>query len=116
MIESNGLACDGVTLHDPIPYLEMLALARGARGDITDSRGLQEETSVLGVPCLTVRYNTDRPNTITLGTNRLVPLPDFLIDALAAARRPDGDPVIEGWDGGAGERVADALCSRLEPA
>ena len=116
MIESNGLACDGVTLHDPIPYLDMLALARGARGVITDSGGLQEETSVLGVPCLTVRYNTERPITITQGTNRLVPEPEDLIAALAAARRPDRAPVIDGWDGGAGERVADALCSRLEPA
>jgi UDP-N-acetylglucosamine 2-epimerase (non-hydrolysing) len=116
MLESSGLSCDGVTLHDPIPYLDMLALVRGARGVITDSGGLQEETSVLGVPCLTVRYNTERPITVSQGTNRLVPEPEDLVAALAAARRPDRVPVIDGWDGAAGERVAEALHSRLEPA
>ena len=59
-------------LLDPQPYLDFLALQRGATLVITDSGGIQEETTFLGVPCLTVRENTERPVTITMGTNQLV--------------------------------------------
>jgi UDP-N-acetylglucosamine 2-epimerase (non-hydrolysing) len=59
-------------LLDPLPYLEFIALQRRAAVVITDSGGIQEETSFLGVPCLTVRENTERPITITMGTNQLV--------------------------------------------
>ena len=100
-------------VHEPVPYLDMLALVRGAGVVITDSGGLQEETTVLGVPCLTVRPNTERPITIAQGTNRLVPEPDNLPDAVRAARRPAVVPVIEGWDGIAGTRVAKELLGRL---
>ena len=79
---------------DPLGYLDFLSLVRGAAAVITDSGGIQEETTVLDVPCLTLRPNTERPITLTAGTNRLVPpaqLGPALDDALAGAlRRPGG--------------------------
>jgi UDP-N-acetylglucosamine 2-epimerase (non-hydrolysing) len=85
-----------------------MSLVRGAVLVVTDSGGIQEETTVLGVPCLTVRPNTERPITITHGTNRLVepegvePLARrILADGLAA---PDSPPPL--WDGRAGPRIA----------
>ena len=96
---------------DPLGYLDFLSLVRGAAAVITDSGGIQEETTVLDVPCLTLRPNTERPITLTAGTNRLVPpaeLGPALDDALAGGlRRPgDGPPL---WDGHAGERIASVL-------
>ena len=68
-----GLAAGGrLRIVEPLGYVEFLSLVRGARLVVTDSGGIQEETTVLGVPCLTVRPNTERPITITHGTNRLV--------------------------------------------
>jgi UDP-N-acetylglucosamine 2-epimerase (non-hydrolysing) len=80
---------------------------------ITDSGGVQEETAVLGVPCLTVRANTERAVTIEHGTNRLIGLdPHTLLTAARAALdapMPTGDRVPEGWDGHAGERIAEDM-------
>jgi UDP-N-acetylglucosamine 2-epimerase (non-hydrolysing) len=99
-------------LLDPTPYHATLDLSSGARVVITDSGGLQEETTALGVPCLTLRDNTERPVTITEGTNRLV-LDLTQLEPLAlAARRNGGAKRPEGWDGRAGERVAEALATR----
>jgi UDP-N-acetylglucosamine 2-epimerase (non-hydrolysing) len=67
-----GLAFERVTVSGPIPYLEFLGLMADAAVVLTDSGGIQEETTVLGVPCLTLRPHTERPITITEGTNRLV--------------------------------------------
>jgi len=102
----------GVCLIDPIPYLAMLSLIDSAGLVITDSGGVQEETTFLGVPCLTVRPNTERPITLTQGTNKLLP-PSR--EALVAAcqnglSRRTPAPVLERWDGGAGERIVQALC------
>jgi UDP-N-acetylglucosamine 2-epimerase (non-hydrolysing) len=111
-IEASGLSTSSFTLCPPFGYLEMLALVRGARAVITDSGGLQEETTVLGIPCLTVRDTTERPITITLGTNRLVPDPR---DIPAAVRRLPihrTPRALEGWDGCAGERVIQVLTER----
>jgi UDP-N-acetylglucosamine 2-epimerase (non-hydrolysing) len=106
-------ACLGrVHVLQPIAYLEMLDLVAGAAAVVTDSGGLQEETTALGVPCLTVRENTERPITITEGTNRLVPDPRELAAAVRAARRPQSWSAPAGWDGKAGERVVDALLAR----
>ena len=100
---------------DPLGYLDFIALLDSARLVITDSGGLQEESTCLGVPCLTVRPNTERPITIEQGTNRLAPRDR---EGLAAAARtvlseaPQTRPAPELWDGAAAARVADALAAR----
>jgi UDP-N-acetylglucosamine 2-epimerase (non-hydrolysing) len=99
---------------EPVGYLEMLDLVEHAYAVITDSGGLQEETTALGVPCLTIRPNTERPVTITEGTNRLVPDPADIIAALGNVRRGQSAPKPEGWDGHAGERVIRELASRCK--
>ena len=111
-------ACLGaVQVLNPIGYLEMLDLVDGAFAVVTDSGGLQEETTALGIPCLTVRENTERPITITEGTNRLVPDPRELGAAVRAIRRPQAWSPPEGWDGKAGERIVRALveCAASRP-
>jgi UDP-N-acetylglucosamine 2-epimerase (non-hydrolysing) len=103
----------GPRLLDPLSYLDMLGLVAGAALVVTDSGGLQEETSFLGVPCLTVRPNTERPITCTHGSNRLVvPRRDAIVAAAerALARRSPARPVIERWDGRAAERIVRVVC------
>jgi UDP-N-acetylglucosamine 2-epimerase (non-hydrolysing) len=99
---------------EPLGYIDFLSLVRGAAVVITDSGGIQEETTVLDVPCLTLRPNTERPITLTAGTNRLVSpatLGPALDGALAGAqKRPGAGP--PGWDGHAGERIAASLARR----
>lgn len=99
-------------LTDPKPYLEFLALQRRATVVITDSGGIQEESTFLNVPCLTVRENTERPVTIELGTNQLLGRDlDLLrteILKIAAGQRKVAKP-IPLWDGRAAERIADFL-------
>jgi UDP-N-acetylglucosamine 2-epimerase (non-hydrolysing) len=115
-IRELGFSAEGspnLRLLDPVGYVEMLSLVAGARLVITDSGGLQEETSYLGVPCLTVRQNTERPITCTRGTNRLVAARRDAV--LHAARRaldhPLGArPIIERWDGKAAQRIVGVLC------
>jgi UDP-N-acetylglucosamine 2-epimerase (non-hydrolysing) len=104
---------NGVRLVEPLPYLEMLSLVDDARLVLTDSGGLQEETTWLGVPCVTVRPSTERPITCTAGTNRLVrPQRDAIREATraAVAQRPATAPMIERWDGHTGERIAAVVC------
>ncbi len=105
LLASNArpLVCVG-----PLPYLDSLSLVAGAKVILTDSGGLQEESSVLGVPCLTLRENTERPITIRLGTSRLVGndlqrIRSAFRDVLSG-RWTTGTP-IPLWDGDAGERV-----------
>lgn len=100
---------------DPLAYLEFLGLQQRAALVITDSGGIQEETTFLRVPCLTVRENTERPITITQGTNRLVGLNmDCLRDNVEQilSRGAVGGSVPPFWDGRAGERIADVLLAR----
>ncbi len=111
-----GEGAAGMTFTEPLGYLDMLSLTAAAALVLTDSGGLQEETTVLGVPCVTLREQTERPVTVTLGTNRLVrwPLGEEGIlqasdEALARGRVPAGSCPIPGWDGHAAERVAAAL-------
>ena len=110
-LEEAGLRMDRVRMLEPVGYLEMLDLVENAFAVITDSGGLQEETTALGIPCLTIRPNTERPITITEGTNRLVPNPVDIVTELNQVCRPATTPRPEGWDGGAGERVIAALLS-----
>ena len=103
-----------VSVIDPLGYVEFLGLVRGADVVVTDSGGLQEETTVLGVPCLTLRPNTERPVTITHGTNRLTTredLPGLVEQVLAADRAEHRVPPL--WDGKAGARIADVLQAAL---
>jgi UDP-N-acetylglucosamine 2-epimerase (non-hydrolysing) len=75
---------------------------------LTDSGGIQEETTVLGVPCLTIRENTERPITVELGTNRLVGMDPACIisEGRGALSRPSSGKIPELWDGKASERIA----------
>jgi len=114
-LEGQLASAPGVLLLEPLGYRESLGLMAGARLVLTDSGGVQEETSYLGVPCLTLRPNTERPVTVSLGTNVVVgeeierawPL----IEEVLAGRHKAGRP-IPGWDGHAAERVAAALAER----
>ena len=104
----------GIRLLEPLPYIRFMSLVTDCRIAITDSGGIQEETSYLGIPCLTLRDNTERPITVTEGTNKLVrpaQLSDALETALAAARPR---PVIDLWDGKAAARVAASLRRHAE--
>ena len=102
----------GVRVIPPLGYLDFIALEASARLVLTDSGGVQEETTVLGVPCLTLRESTERPITLTEGTNRLVGRdPDHIVrmalEVLAAPPSRPRNPSL--WDGHAGERIATAL-------
>ena len=102
---------------EPLDYLDFVALEAAARLVITDSGGVQEETSALGVPCLTYRDTTERPVTTELGTNTLVGTDPAALARAAADElsRPAPDPgSIPLWDGRAGPRAADALLAMLE--
>lgn len=101
-----------VRLLEPLRYFDMLDLIDGAFAVVTDSGGLQEETTALGVPCFTVRANTERPVTIAEGTNQLVPDPACLPDLVRGTTRSATPRRPEGWDGRAAERIVQALVER----
>ncbi len=107
-----GLHAGQLQVLDPVSYVEFLGLQSRATVVITDSGGIQEETTYLGIPCLTLRENTERPITISLGTNVLVGRdPDKLrveLSRILAGQAKKGTiPPL--WDGHAGERIADVL-------
>jgi UDP-N-acetylglucosamine 2-epimerase (non-hydrolysing) len=107
----------GLRRLEPQGYLEFLGLLAAARLVVTDSGGIQEETTVLGVPCVTLRENTERPVTITEGTNRLAGVsPDAVRRALADAQtQPRRAYAPELWDGAAAARVVALLAQDLAP-
>jgi UDP-N-acetylglucosamine 2-epimerase (non-hydrolysing) len=112
VLEEAGLGSSpGIHVIEPLGYLEFMSLMSGARLVLTDSGGIQEETTILGIPCLTLRDNTERPITITMGTNELVGTESTRIATAAEhalAQPPDAStPPL--WDGKAGERIADLL-------
>jgi UDP-N-acetylglucosamine 2-epimerase (non-hydrolysing) len=114
----------GLTVCEPLGYLDFLALLDAARLVVTDSGGIQEETTALGVPCLTLRDNTERPITVLEGTNRLIGSDPAAIEpaareALDAGPGDAAEPRIPAlWDGRAGERIASILAAAVgaEPA
>ena len=98
-----------VLLTEPLPYRQFLSLEAEARAVVTDSGGIQEETTVLGVPCFTLRKNTERPETLQ-GTNTLLGLePEALRDLPVLLEQPKRGEIPEKWDGRAGERAADEV-------
>lgn len=104
----------GVRVIEPLGYVDMLALVRAAKAVITDSGGLQEETTALGVPCLTVRGQTERPITVDEGTSEIVGhdavvITDAVERVLAGIWKKGRIPDL--WDGHAAERIADILLS-----
>jgi UDP-N-acetylglucosamine 2-epimerase (non-hydrolysing) len=117
-LESAGSPA-GLMLLPPMGYLEFLRLTGEARLVLTDSGGIQEETTILQVPCLTLRENTERPVTIEQGTNRLVGVEPGAI-LRAALEELEGPPkaaqVPDLWDGGASRRILDVLRQRMTAA
>jgi UDP-N-acetylglucosamine 2-epimerase (non-hydrolysing) len=110
-LENNGHAADGILFSEPLGYLDFLALTSHARVVLTDSGGLQEESTALGIPCLTLRENTERPITVTSGSNNVVGIqPSAILRAFEAALRYRDDgrrPPL--WDGKTAHRVADVF-------
>jgi UDP-N-acetylglucosamine 2-epimerase (non-hydrolysing) len=114
MLAEGGIRVNaaGLRLLDPLGYLEFLGLMAGAAGVLTDSGGIQEETTFLGIPCFTLRDNTERPVTCELGTNTLLGLaPERIAEiprllAESAHRETQTPPL---WDGHAAERIVDIL-------
>ncbi len=108
----------GLYATPPLGYLELLGLMRGARLVLTDSGGLQEETTALGVPCVTLRENTERPVTVSEGTNTVVGSDPAAILAAVdeiLAGRGKGGRIPELWDGHAAERIRDCLVRHYRP-
>ena len=107
-----GIDVNKLDLREPLPYIEFLSLQRRATAVVTDSGGIQEETTYLKVPCLTLRNNTERPVTVTMGTN-------ILIGQEGATLRAELNKILEGkqkqgtvpplWDGHTGQRIAEIL-------
>jgi len=111
LAEGKGLPAlnEGMRLIEPLGYLEFLCLSSQAQLILTDSGGLQEESTALGIPCLTLRENTERPITVTQGTNRVVGVsPQKIQDEAARVLRGEGKigRTPELWDGRASERIA----------
>ncbi|MGI8735076.1 MAG: non-hydrolyzing UDP-N-acetylglucosamine 2-epimerase [Pyrinomonadaceae bacterium] len=116
MIAELGLAKEvesALRVIEPLGYLDFLRLYSGARLVLTDSGGIQEETTVLGIPCLTLRENTERPITVEMGTNTIVGTDPREITAAAFAALADGGTrehrIPPLWDGHTAERILDAL-------
>jgi UDP-N-acetylglucosamine 2-epimerase (non-hydrolysing) len=119
VLAEHGATDDAPNIHltDPVGYLDMLALQRDAAAIVTDSGGVQEESCMLGTPCVTVRRNTERGITIEVGANRLASAEkDSVLEGLAdALSSPRGWELPERWDGEVGRRVADALSAGIDP-
>ena len=109
MMEAISSDHPGLLLSEPLGYLDFLSLLADAGAVLTDSGGIQEETTYLGIPCFTLRDNTERPVTIRAGTNTLLGLDPAAIAGIPAAlaerpsKRPEPPPL---WDGHAAERIA----------
>jgi UDP-N-acetylglucosamine 2-epimerase (non-hydrolysing) len=115
MMESIASEHPGLLLCDPLGYLDFLSLLADARAVLTDSGGIQEETTYLGIPCFTFRANTERPITITAGTNTLLGLdPSAIAQIPAALTQPPANPPAPPplWDGHASERIADVVAGQ----
>ena len=107
---------NGIMLTEPLGYLEFLGLLKSARLVLTDSGGIQEETTFLRIPCLTLRENTERPVTMSVGTNYLVGTnPEKILETVFAILDGKGKKgeVPPLWDGKAGQRIVEILVNQL---
>jgi len=116
----NILENTGLRLIDPVGYIDFLRLQQDAHVVLTDSGGIQEETTALGIPCLTLRENTERPVTVTEGTNIVVGLkPEYVAGLLRSNQLParDSKRIPLGWDGNAASRIVEHLIGyfQLQP-
>ena len=119
----NGDLLGRIMVTEPFGYAEMVGLMDCAAAAVTDSGGVQQETTVLGVPCVTVRAQTEWPITVTKGTNSLVPWPstvDGLLratrEAIGRGRVPLGSAAPPGWDGHSARKIVAALCDEVPSA
>jgi UDP-N-acetylglucosamine 2-epimerase (non-hydrolysing) len=113
---SGKLRTDGVHIIDPLGYLDFLQLMMNCKFVMTDSGGIQEETTALNVPCLTIRSTTERPITVNEGTNVLVGsdtrrIVDEALKIIDIGGKKGGCPMF--WDGRAAERIVSILSERL---
>jgi len=114
MMESIDADHPGLLLSKPLGYLDFLSLLADAGAVLTDSGGIQEETTYLGIPCFTLRANTERPVTVRAGTNTLLGLDPAAIASIPAALASHGDKPSKPpplWDGHAAERIADIIAT-----
>jgi UDP-N-acetylglucosamine 2-epimerase (non-hydrolysing) len=111
-----GISCEGtkgLKILEPIGYLDSLSLAENARFVLTDSGGLQEEATYFKTPCLTLRPNTERPITVTMGSNRLTTIETLRSDIANVLSKPDRLGQIPPlWDGRTGQRIVQILLQR----
>jgi UDP-N-acetylglucosamine 2-epimerase (non-hydrolysing) len=113
-LKAFGIAVNGVKVVDPLDYLSFLMLESNARLVLTDSGGVQEETCILGVPCVTLRYNTERPETLDVGSNvlagaepnEIVKKVDFMLNKKCDWPNPFGD-------GKSGKRIVEILREKI---
>ena len=104
-------------LIEPLGYLDFLRLYSGARLVLTDSGGIQEETTALGIPCLTLRENTERPITVEMGTNKVVgtdtdKIEQEAFEILSSSKTNEPARIPPLWDGKTAERICDALLEK----
>ncbi len=107
-----GLSLDNIFLTTPMPYLEFIYSIKNSAGIITDSGGITEEATVLGIPCMTLRDSTERPETVTIGTNEMVGTnPDNIISYINKMVKGDWKKggIPELWDGKTAERIVEIL-------
>lgn len=112
-----GIEADNLYFTEPLSYLEFNYLVSNAKAVITDSGGITEETTVMGIPCMTLRDNTERPETITIGTNELLGVnPKAIAPAMRKLFAGDWKKgeIPELWDGKTGERIAAILAEELK--
>lgn len=114
IFDALGLSLNNVFVTSPMPYLEFIYAIKNSAGIITDSGGITEEATVLGIPCMTLRDSTERPETVTIGTNEMVGTdPDKIISYISKMVKGDWKKggIPELWDGKTAERIVDIIIS-----